>query len=375
MGVSFFFEEMVYEERYDWTKIRLLAGRDACFALYRLPGGKTVRGVEAGRAVTCAGIGGLDARRGFVIAPFCEDDTHPVVVIEGGREFETALPDPGDDLPTVGMCSPDDESYRRVSEAYASEFARFKEALTGGCFPKLVLARREEIPSVADFSAVDTFLKACRTYPDAFVYLCRTPLTGMWLGSSPEILLSGDDARWQVVALAGTMAWGEGPLPEVEAWSGKNRREQRCVADYIDGVLRGESILPQRSATRTVRAGRLVHLKTDFYFDKNPRLRIGRLLERLHPTPAVCGLPKEEARRFILREEVCGRGYYSGFVGWIDPERRTDLYVNLRCMELGGDCLRLYAGGGLLPESECGEEWRETENKLRTMKRVLTLKK
>ena len=84
----------------------------------------------------------------------------------------------------------------------------------------------------------------------------------------------------------------------------------------------------------TARAGQLVHLKTDFYFLLKNTDNIGNLLQELHPTPAVCGLPKEDAFRFILENEGYDRSYYSGFIGWLDTEGHTDLYVNLRCMEI-----------------------------------------
>jgi isochorismate synthase len=95
------------------------------------------------------------------------------------------------------------------------------------------------------------------------------------------------------------------------------------------------------------------------------------LLNLLHPTPAVAGLPKEEARRFILENEGYPRRYYSGFAGWLDTAGRSDLYVNLRCMHIRPHRLTLYSGGGLLPSSVMETEWRETEDKLQTMLSVI----
>ena len=97
---------------------------------------------------------------------------------------------------------------------------------------------------------------------------------------------------------------------------------------------------------------------------------MGDLLKLLHPTPAVCGLPKEEAYRFILDNEGYDRSYYSGFIGWLRPEGRTDLYVNLRCMNVKEDSLTLYAGGGLLASSELDDEFQETEKKMQTMQNL-----
>ena len=112
-------------------------------------------------------------------------------------------------------------------------------------------------------------------------------------------------------------------------------------------------------------------MKTDFRFSLKDNKGLGDLLKVLHPTPAVCGLPKEEAYRFILQNEGYDRRYYSGFIGWLDPEGRTDIYVNLRCMHIKDEQLTLYAGGGLLASSELNDEWLETEKKLQTIKRLI----
>ena len=118
-------------------------------------------------------------------------------------------------------------------------------------------------------------------------------------------------------------------------------------------------------------AGALSHLKTDFHFSLPDSNKLGNLLNLLHPTPAVCGLPKEEAYRFIQDNEKYDRRYYSGFIGTLNPSGKTDLYVNLRCMNISSEQLTLYAGGGLLASSELNDEWLETEKKLQTMRRII----
>ena len=94
-------------------------------------------------------------------------------------------------------------------------------------------------------------------------------------------------------------------------------------------------------------------------------------MKRLHPTPAVCGLPKEETYRIIRENEGYDRSYYSGFIGWLAPEGKSDLYVNLRCMNILRGSFVLYAGGGILASSEIESEWLETEAKMQTMKRLI----
>lgn len=117
-----------------------------------------------------------------------------------------------------------------------------------------------------------------------------------------------------------------------------------------------------------------MHLRSDFSFTLPDNNHIGDLLLSLHPTPAVCGLPKKTAFDFIIRHEHTPRRYYSGFMGMLDPQAQTSLYVSLRCMNIEQDLCHLYAGGGLLKDSIEELEWQETEAKLDTMRRCIAIK-
>uniref|UniRef100_UPI002675557D isochorismate synthase n=1 Tax=Bacteroides acidifaciens TaxID=85831 RepID=UPI002675557D len=252
---------------------------------------------------------------------------------------------------------------------YAACFHTFINALRDETFDKLVLSRELVIGQVPDFSPSSVFRAACKRYIHSYIYLCYTPQTGIWLGSTPEIILSGEKDGWNTVALAGTQPLQDGKLPQ--AWDEKNRKEQDYVASYIRRQLLSLGIRSTENGPYPAYAGALSHLKTDFHFSLKDNKDLGNLLKVLHPTPAVCGLPKEEAYQFILENEGYDRRYYSGFIGWLDPDGRTDLYVNLRCMHIEDEQLTLYAGGGLLASSELDDEWLETEKKLQTMKRLI----
>ena len=113
-----------------------------------------------------------------------------------------------------------------------------------------------------------------------------------------------------------------------QEWGEKNRQEQEYVVSYIRRQLLSLDIHPAENGPYPAYAGALSHLKTSFHFTLRDNRKLGSLLKVLHPTPAVCGLPKEEAYRFILENEGYDRRYYSGFIGWLDPSGKTDLYVN-----------------------------------------------
>ena len=153
-------------------------------------------------------------------------------------------------------------------------------------------------------------------------------------------------------------------------WSEKNRFEQRYVADYIAESVGRLSADVASSAPYTARAGDLVHLRTDFRFTLADGRVIGRVIDALHPTPAVCGMPKQQTFDFIMDNEQMPRDYYSGFAGPMGIDGQTSLFVALRCMRIAGRSLSLYAGGGLLADSREEDEWNETEAKMETMKKL-----
>lgn len=349
--------------------------KNHAFALYRLPHETESRLItqEDGNPLALDGLDGLDGVRGFVMAPFHTSAEEPVVVIRGKavtyRNGETVLPQCH-----PGAAMPDAEEGRG---SYETDFHRFHHALRHGEFGKLVLARRKTLPGSGTASAEALFCEACRRYPRMMIALVSTPQSGTWLMATPETLLRGVGKEWHTVALAGTMPLTEEQLTSFDQpignpgtapeWSAKNRAEQQVVADYLDERLRRFSDNVVQEPVRTVRAGHLAHLRSDFTFTLRQPDHLGTLLESLHPTPAVCGLPKEEARDFIRRNESAPRHYYSGFMGPLGMEEGTHLYVSLRCMRLLPDRCVLYAGGGLLPESRAENEWRETEQKMKTM--------
>ena len=139
------------------------------------------------------------------------------------------------------------------------------------------------------------------------------------------------------------------------------------IKDQENGIiLKNFSV----SDTYTIKAGNLLHLKADIKGSIGD-FELKSLLDTLHPTPAVCGLPKATAKNFILQNENYDRSYYTGFLGEINTNLKTDLYVNLRCVEIIDTCASIYVGGGITLDSNPLDEWLETCNKTNTIKSVL----
>lgn len=342
------------------------------FAYYRLPylHHATYVAQHEGEPEVFSSVSQLNGKEGFVVAPFSPSADCPVVLM---RPDETRLVAVAADVPLVDGCSWQDLG----KETYAEDFACFHGQLESGVFRKIVLARKAV--ARVEACAETLFQRACRLYPRLFVALVYTRQSGMWLMATPEILLKGDGCEMSTMSLAGTQkaepsrTVADYPVEGVE-WSQKNREEQRYVTDYIEQSLKSFTDDYSVRGPYTTMAANLYHLRTDISFRLPDTQHLGDILEKLYPTPAVCGIPKEETRRFILEHEHHPRKYYSGFVGPLLVRGKTHLFVSLRCMNIlpDGSCY-LYAGGGLLKESEMEKEWTETEAKMQTIKNVLNV--
>ena len=361
----------------------------SAYAIYRLPheDHATLIRQSAGDPVELRSLTELNGKQGFVVAPFEVKDDQPVVLIQGAPE--RVVLDNKDIRDINFLDNKDrilDKKDRRniiISDKnkeagyYRVDFANYHAQLEAEKFRKIVLARCAEEEMPAGVEPMDLFYRACARYPRLFIALVETPQSGCWLTATPEILLDGKGTDWRTIALAGTMKLEDDQLDgegETLTWSTKNIQEQRIVATYITECLEQFTGDFREEGPRTVRAANLVHLRSDFTFKLDDQLHIGDVLQALHPTPAVCGLPKREAFQFIVKNEHTPRRYYSGFMGPLGTDE-THLYVSLRCMNIDGATCHLYAGGGLLKDSIEEQEWQETEAKLETMRRLFLDKK
>lgn len=212
---------------------------------------------------------------------------------------------------------------------------------------------------------IDVFRKLASRYQEqALVYLASSKKFGTWMGATPEILISGDAERLFSMALAGTKV-----SEEVE-WTDKEREEHQFVVDHVKKIVEnqhaeGLQVFP----TTTVKNGAVYHLRTNYEFSL-PSTKWNQLMMEMHPTPAVCGTPTEEAKEYILKLEPHDREFYTGLIGWRGAED-INVYVNLRCMQVLESSYALYVGGGITLDSDIGNEWQETEAKSNTLLEVI----
>jgi isochorismate synthase len=321
---------------------------------------------------------------GFVFAPF--DDSEDSVIFPLDKAKVIAV---NYDVPQV-------ESKILSSGSLSSEAQEFHvnlvnkgiKAINTGAFKKVVLSRQESV-KLNGSNPISIFKNLLNNYNLAFVYCWYHPKVGLWLGATPETLMKIDGNSFSIMALAGTKEY-QGTL-DVD-WGEKEQLEQKIVTDFIVENLNPLVDSFNISEIETVKAGNLLHLKTMISARLKTSSTIKQLIYALHPTPAVCGYPKLLAKEFILLNENYNRAYYTGFLGELNvktaiaprtskrnienraytiSKKSTQLYVNLRCMQLKDSNAIIYIGGGITTNSNPESEWEETVSKSIVIKKVL----
>lgn len=260
-------------------------------------------------------------------------------------------------------------NYVSGKQAYLNLLRKTVSSLSREKLKKVVLSRNQTIP-LSRFKISELINRCFNLYPAAYRYIWYHPETDFWCGATPELLIHIDGMKFHTMSLAGTRkAESTGNI----VWSAKEYEEQQIVTESISDVLEKVSSVIKVSQVKNAQAGSLIHLRTDFNgVFRNGKNDITLLLERLHPTPAVCGTPTRLAKAYIQANEGYDRSFYAGYLGEIDSSsKKADLYVNLRCMNLNSKKAKLFVGGGVTKESVPEEEWEETQNKLQTMLQLI----
>ena len=324
---------------------------------------------------------------GFVFSDFCGNESLLIPrdqseVIRTEYKAEKSIKETSEYIPEITNHTQQKDHEKLVEKAIAE--IRF------GSMKKVVLARKEQTKT--QLSALSIFKNLLQNYPKAFCYIWSHPESGLWIGATPETLVKVERNRFKTMALAGTQAY-KGKIGDA-AWTSKEVEEQKIVSDEIVQKLKDFKVASgviNLSDPYTVKAGNLLHIRTDILGTlENDNL--SNLLESLHPTPAVCGFPREKAREFILENEYSDREFYSGFLGEINLKqevkrnsnrrnqenqayasilKQSQIFVNLRCMKLVEGEAEIFIGGGITADSNPTAEWEETVNKSYTIKSVL----
>jgi isochorismate synthase len=249
-----------------------------------------------------------------------------------------------------------------------------KEAILENRFKKIVLARSKELIPTFEINCATVLKKIALEYPEAFVSIVYTKETGVWITATPEILASiNKEGTFRTIALAGTQSLKEGETVQKAVWTQKEIEEQALVSRYIINCFKKIRLREyDEEGPRTIQSGNLLHLRTDYSVNTKevnfPELGTV-MLELLHPTSAVCGMPKEVTLEFIKEHEKLDRKLFSGYLGPVNINEESHIFVNLRCANLFADKVILYAGAGVTQDSEPEVEYRETELKMEAVGR------
>lgn len=239
---------------------------------------------------------------------------------------------------------------------YLEKIQQVIEFVKENSLSKLVISRRKLVRlEHQKISLSQTFLNLCNSYPNAFVYFFIKN-DRCWIGAFSEVLgrFNKKSSEFETMSLAGT-------IPINENWTTKEIEEQQAVTDYVATILKDYSAQVTCSETHDHPSGNIKHLRTDFKANIKSE-EVEKLISELHPTPAVCGFPKEFCKNAIAQFEEHSRSFYAGYIK-VEDEESIQYFVNLRCAEIFQNAALLYVGGGITAESSPQKEWRETELK------------
>ena len=306
--------------------------------------------------------------KGFVFAPFDADEI-PLIPLEHSDVYV-------ENFLSEEFFFEDHTSKYNTStgkDSFEELVAKAVEAIKDNQFLKVVLSRKEEI-AILNFDIEITIKKMIALYSNAFNYCFFHPKIGTCIGATPEQFLKANGNAIKTVALAGTQL-ANNAAPAV--WQDKEAEEQQLVTDFIVESLNYVVKEITISSPYAFQAGNLLHIKTDISAILKSKKSLKKIITALHPTAAVCGLPKETAKEFILKNERYKREYYSGFLGEFNIDLvsfkniQTDLFVNLRCMKITKDKAQLFIGCGITKDSIPEDEYKETVYKSMTMKKII----
>jgi isochorismate synthase len=301
---------------------------------------------------------------GFVAAPF-DEAAQPSVFFRPDLQWVAHRFELGDPSKPTSQIKLSDQG----RDDHAAQVRKALQSIEAQDLSKVVVARSIDFAGAFDFWLL--FKRMLHAYPAAMVVVWSHPKVGVWMCATPERLLRTESQNLETVALAGTVT---APSLNEVVWGDKEIQEQQWVTRDIEQSLQKLGLLPSISPVATVQAGPLFHLNQTISADRNG-MDLKTIVNALHPSPAIGGTPKLKALELIRDLEPKGRGFYAGYLGWIDADEsdevQADLYVTLRCLSWQDDCVTLYVGGGIVAGSHPDKEWEETQAKARVLARLL----
>jgi len=251
------------------------------------------------------------------------------------------------------------------------------ERIEAGRFSKVVLARTLDVTSATPLDPVDVVRTLWEENKGTHVFLFEPTEGSALVGAAPETISTLRRGVFHCTAVAGSTRRGGDPeesdrLARDLLASEKDRAEQRMVVeDVVERLAPLSEGIRVQEEPHVLALTRIQHLETEIRARTTPGRHVLEFVEALHPTPAVCGLPRDEARAFLEEEEPFHRGWYAGPVGWFDRDGDGVFAPALRTAVSRDNRWRLFAGAGIVRGSASDAEWEETLIKFEPMVRAL----
>ncbi len=258
--------------------------------------------------------------------------------------------------------TPDYAGWKKSLDAAQKAFAEAR-------FHKVVLSRSSLLTLDRRGTWLYWLSRLIAIQEESYVFALKSPDGRAFLGRSPERLLAWKNGVFQIDAIAGTRRRGQGQLVDRQASrelkdSAKDLIEHRYVTQYIARLLQGLGLdYDLLDDEKLLQLTHVQHLRSRFQGHLTSQVDAIELLNTLHPTPAVGGLPTPSATEFILAHEESERGLYAGFIGWCGASS-GECAIGIRSALVYDEFIRVFAGAGIVPDSDTKAEWDETEMKM-----------
>jgi menaquinone-specific isochorismate synthase len=267
-------------------------------------------------------------------------------------------------------------SIQEHSEIFQNSVIQSLQSIHENTIKKIVLAHTISVRSARNWQPLVALGNLRQQYPDCYIFSTSNSCGKSFIGASPERLLSVRNGCLTTDALAGSAPRGKRlqediKLAQTLLSSEKEKREHLMVLEFILERLRFLGLVPCAKPLRLMQLSNIQHLWTPIQADLPPDIHILQILEQLHPTPAVAGVPRDMALKNIRQYEPEDRCLYAAPLGWVDNCGNGEFIVGIRSALIEGDCARLYAGAGIVAGSEPERELAEVQLKLQALLKAL----
>ncbi|TFH65983.1 MAG: isochorismate synthase [Gemmatimonadales bacterium] len=275
------------------------------------------------------------------------------------------------------VCIPATRSETEL-ESWTTMVNRALAEVSDGVLSNVVMARVQTASFEGVIDPVDVALNLWRENPGSHVFLFEPAPGHSLLGAAPETVATVQGGFFRATAVAGSVARGNTPeeqksLARQLLKSEKDRREhQVCVEDMVARLAEISQDIQAQPEPHVLTLSAIQHLETAITAELHPDETVLSALEALHPTPAVCGFPRDRAMEFLQAAEAFRRGWYAGPVGWFDSDGNGVFVPALRSAVGRGKEWRLFAGAGIVAGSDASREWAETRIKFRPVLKALS---